>query len=329
MSSPKCRNPSLLSVAVEIPCIGTVLAMFASQRLDARHDLDEGGSMVLFRQLCIAITLIVGGQVGLALEAQAFGEPLSLAAAPSLKVPFEEIVPLFEQEYGVPVRVQYGASHTLRRQIEQGASIDVFLPESSQELETLHQKGLTLLGGPREYAQSSLVLVMSSASAATAISFSDASANGALRVALVDPKASSVGVIAFRALKQIAPLLQHRPRFLPADHTDDVVRLVSAGHAELLITARNHLNRRKVWTPRLYINVQAGGFVIALLLGDVEAGELRLVEPFQSDRDGFVRVGSGHHSGQRQGDDGSDNTMMKHDGCPSGWLRQSSMRDIK
>lgn len=212
--------------------------MFASQRLDARHDLDEGGSMVLFRQLCIAITLIVGGQVGLALGAQAFGEPLSLAAAPSLKVPFEEIVPLFEQEYGVPVRVQYGASHTLRRQIEQGASIDVFLPESSQELETLHQKGLTLLGGPREYAQSSLVLVMSSASAATAISFSDASANGALRVALVDPKASSVGVIAFRALKQIAPLLQHRPRFLPADHTDDVVRLVSAGHADVGVVYR-------------------------------------------------------------------------------------------
>lgn len=191
-----------------------------------------------FQPLSIAITLAVCGLGNVGPGAAAQSEPLSLAAAPSLKAPFEEILPLFEQEYGMTVRVQYGPSHSLRRQIEQGASIDVFLPESSQEVETLHQKGLTLLGGPREYAQSSLVLVMSSASAATAISFGDASAHGALRVALVDPKASSLGVIAVRALKKIDPLLQHRPRLLPAHHTDDVVRLVGTGQADVGVVYR-------------------------------------------------------------------------------------------
>ena len=194
--------------------------------------------MVLFRQLCIMVTIAVGGLAGLAVGAQGFDEPLTLAAAPSLKAPFEEILPMFEQEFGVAVRVQYGPSHTLRRQIEQGAPIDVFLPESWQDVETLHQKGLTRLGGPRQYAQSSLVLVMSSASAATSISFAEASANRMLRVALVDPKASSVGVVAVKALKRLDPLAQQHSRLLPAHHTDDVVRLVTAGEADVGVVYR-------------------------------------------------------------------------------------------
>src|SRR5689334_8201193 len=83
-------------------------------------------------------------------------------AAHSLKPAFQEIVPMFEKEYGAKVSVVYGPSHTLRRQIEKGAEIDVFLPEAVEEVERLHKKGLTLNGGPRIYAQTSLVLVMSS-----------------------------------------------------------------------------------------------------------------------------------------------------------------------
>lgn len=191
-----------------------------------------------FRQLSIAITLAVCGQTASGGGALALAEPLSLAAAPSLKAPFEEILPIFEQEYGVSVRVQYGPSQTLRRQIEQGAPIDVFLPESWQDVETLHQKGLTRLGGPRQYAQSSLVLVMSSASAAASISFEEAAANRMLRVALVDPKVSSLGVIAVKALKRLDPLVHQHSRLLPAHHADDVVRLVSAGEADVGVVSR-------------------------------------------------------------------------------------------
>ena len=182
--------------------------------------------------------VLAGGLVGLGMGSPAQGESLTVAATPSLRAPFQEILRIFEQEYGVPVEVRYGPSHTLRRQIEQGAPIDVFLSESLQEVETLHQKRLTLLGGPREYAQSSLVLVMSSASAATAVSFDEPSLRGALRVAIVDPKASSLGAIAVRALKQMDPLVQHRVRLVPVPHTDEVVRLVSGGEADVGVVYR-------------------------------------------------------------------------------------------
>ncbi len=102
----------------------------------------------------------------------------------------------------------------------------------------LHQKGLTRLGGPRQYAQTSMVVVMSSASPATAISLGDASLRGSLRVALVDPKASSFGAIAVKALKQMDPSVHHHARLVPAPHTDEVVRLVSGGDADVGVVYR-------------------------------------------------------------------------------------------
>ncbi|HKT36455.1 MAG TPA: molybdate ABC transporter substrate-binding protein [Nitrospira sp.] len=184
------------------------------------------------------IAIIFVGLTGLGIGAPAHAETLSIAAPHSLRAPFQEIVRLFEQEYGVPVEVRYGPSHTLRRQIEQGAPIDVFLSESFHEVEMLHHKGLTLLGGPREYAQTSLVIVMSSASPATAIALEETPTRGPLRVALIDPKASSLGAIAVKALKQMDLSAHQHARIVPALHTDEVVSLVSAGDADVGVIYR-------------------------------------------------------------------------------------------
>src|SRR5687768_1614028 len=103
--------------------------------------------MVRMRRFIIAV-ILAGAMTGVGMGVPASGETLTVAATPSLRAPFQEILRMFEQEYGVSVEVRYGPSHTLRRQIEQGAPIDVFLSESWQEVETLHQKELTLFGGP-------------------------------------------------------------------------------------------------------------------------------------------------------------------------------------
>jgi len=195
--------------------------------------------MVRLQKIGMAMVLVlIGGLAGLGMVTPARGESLTVAAPLSLRAPFQEILRIFEQEYGVSVEVRYGPSHVLRRQIEQGAPIDVFLSESLQEVETLQHKRLTLSGKPLQYAQTSMVVVMSSASAATVISVSEASSNGALRVALVDPKASSLGAIAVKALKQMDPLTHHRARLIPVPNTDEVVRLVSEGEADVGVVYR-------------------------------------------------------------------------------------------
>lgn len=163
---------------------------------------------------------------------------LTVAAAHSLKPLFQEILPIFETEHGVTVQVLYGPSHTLRRQIEKGAPIDVFLPEEVEEVRKLQKKGLTLNGGAKIYAQTSLVLVMSTTSQAASVSFRDALPNQAIRVALVDPKTSAMGEVTVKALTKLDPASRNRSRLLHAQHSDDVMNLVSTGGADVGLVYR-------------------------------------------------------------------------------------------
>jgi len=163
---------------------------------------------------------------------------LTVAAAHSLKPIFQEIVPIFEVEHGVTVQVLYGPSQTLREQIEKGAPIDVFLPEGVEEVRKLQKKGLTLNGGAQAYAQTSLVLVMSTTSQAASISFRDALPDHAIRVALVDPKTSAMGEVTARALTKLDPASRNRSRILRAQHSDAVMNLVSTGGAEVGLVYR-------------------------------------------------------------------------------------------
>jgi len=86
------------------------------------------------------VVAIVSGLAGVVLTGKPVqAESLTVGAAYSLKAPFQEILPMFEKEYGATVQVVYGPSQTLRQQIEKGAPIDVFLPEAVEEVEKLHK----------------------------------------------------------------------------------------------------------------------------------------------------------------------------------------------
>ena len=194
--------------------------------------------MTGIRTFGMAVAMISGfaGVIGTGEPVQA--ETLTVGAAHSLKGAFQDIVPMFEKEYGVTVEIVYGPSQTLRRQIEQGAPIDVFLPEAFEEVEKLHKKGLTLNGGPRIFAQTSLVLVMATSASATSVSFHDGLPNRATRIALVDPKTSALGEITAKALTKLDPAYKNHTHPLHAEHSDDVVNLVSTGRADVGIVYR-------------------------------------------------------------------------------------------
>ena len=182
------------------------------------------------------MVVVIGGLVSLVTAETVQAETVTLAAASSLRAPFQEILPLFEREYGVDVHVIYGPSQSLRQRIEDGAPIDLFLSEAG-EVEKLHQKGLLHHGTPRIYAQSSPVLVMSTASQATSVSFHEGLPDRSIRIALVDPKTSALGDVTARALST-HPLLKNRSRLLRAPHSDGVANLVASGEADLGIVYR-------------------------------------------------------------------------------------------
>ena len=173
-------------------------------------------------------------------------ETLTVGAPPSLKAAFSDIVPLFEQEYGAKVHIDYTPSKTLLRQIENGAPIDVFLSAGMEEVEYLHKKGLTLNGPPRIFVQTSLVLMMSSDYPAT-ISLQDALHNRTIRIALGDPATSYLGDVTARALKKLYPMYKSRSHIVYAPHTEDIVNLIRAGKADVgLVYRSNVINSRDV-----------------------------------------------------------------------------------
>lgn len=194
--------------------------------------------MTRIRRGSVVIGIAVGLAGFLGAADRGHADTLTIGAAHSVKAPLEQILPMFEREHGATVHVVYGPSHTLRRQIEKGAPIDVFLPDAVEEVEQLNKKGLTLNGGPRVFAQTSLVLVMATASTATAISFREALPNRSTRLALGDPKTSALGALTARALAKADPA--HRIGFHPlhAEHSEEIMNLIHTGKADAGIVYR-------------------------------------------------------------------------------------------
>lgn len=107
------------------------------------------GFRVDIRTFKVVITVLVGLAAIVGTWAPLQAEPLTVGAPPSLRAAFSDILPLFVQEYGAEVHVDYTPSKTLLHQIEKGAPVDVFLSAGVEEVEYLHKKGLTLNGRPR------------------------------------------------------------------------------------------------------------------------------------------------------------------------------------
>ena len=64
---------------------------------------------------------------------------LIIGAAPSLKAAFQEIIPMFETEYG-DGSCRVWSIETIRRQIEKGTAIDVFLPAAVEVRDCTRRK---------------------------------------------------------------------------------------------------------------------------------------------------------------------------------------------
>ena len=193
---------------------------------------------------------------------------ITIAADPSLKPAFQDLVPMFEKEQGMTVRLIYGPSTTLRRQIERGAPFDVFFA-TVDEVQKLHSKGLTVSGGTAVCAQTRLVLVMSNVSPATSISFRELMSNRVRRIAIGNPKTSALGEITARALKTLDPAYKTRLPLLHGEHSGEIVNLVHAGKADVGIVYRvDAINSGQVWIideapAGMYVPVQFGHAVVS------------------------------------------------------------------
>ena len=170
---------------------------------------------------------------------QAAPETVTIAAANNLKDAFRKILPLFEaHNKDINVRVIYGPSLTLSKQIEEGAPIDVFLPSQVEEIDQLEKKGLVIQGTRRVYAGTSLVLIAGTELPAPIASVQDLRTALIRYIAIGDPKTSSVGKVAAQYLKYSQLDSQLKSQVVYAEHSRAVLDLVAKGEADLGVVYR-------------------------------------------------------------------------------------------
>jgi molybdate transport system substrate-binding protein len=222
-------------------------------------------------------------------------ETLTIAAANSLKDALRKLLPAFERQHPeVGVRIIYGPSQSLRKQIEEGAPVDVFLPSLSEEIDELAAKGLIIDGTKRIYAGTSLVVITGPVLPAPVRSIEDLHSIPVRRIAVGDPKTSSVGKVAAQFLKfsKLDPKL--KSQYVYGEHSRAVLDLVSKGEAEIGVVYRTdavtdrqvrildtapaeshspiHYAVAIVWTAR---NITGAGDFIEFLLSSGTQDELK------------------------------------------------------
>ena len=164
--------------------------------------------------------------------------PVTVSAAASLR----EVMTELEAEYeganaGVEVRTNFGASGALRRQIEQGAPVDLFVSAAAAPMDALANSGRVDSATKRVLAGNELVLIVP-ARGSPVRAFADLARAEVRRVALGAPASVPAGEYAEETLRAAGVLHAVRAKAVYAQDVRQVLAFVSSGNADAGIVYR-------------------------------------------------------------------------------------------
>lgn len=155
---------------------------------------------------------------------------LLVSAAASLKEAFEEIGAAFAHSGKLVPRFNFGASGTLARQIEAGASVDVFASASPTEVDDLGRKNRIVAGTRADFATNRLVLIYSLRSRLHGHGWEDAPI---ARMALSNPDSVPSGRYARETLQHRGLWETVRKRALLGQNVRQTLTYVANGDADM------------------------------------------------------------------------------------------------
>jgi molybdate transport system substrate-binding protein len=166
-----------------------------------------------------------------------------IAAASDLKFALDEVVVQFQRETGHSMRVTYGSSGNLARQIAQGAPYDLFLSADESFVIDLHQQGRTQ--GPGElYGIGRVVLFVPTGSPlrpdprleSLARRLADGTAG---RLAIANPEHAPYGRAAQQVLQSLGLWDAVRDRLVLGENVAQAAQFASSGNADGGIVAHS------------------------------------------------------------------------------------------
>jgi molybdate transport system substrate-binding protein len=159
-------------------------------------------------------------------------EPVVVFAAASLTDAITEIGAAFTKETGIAIKPSFAASSVLAKQIESGASADVFFPADQEWMDYLEKKQLLAKGSRHDVVGNKLVLIAPADSTARVKITTGpalAMAIGNSRVATGDPDSVPVGSYAKSALMTLGAWEQLAPRLVRAENVRSALAFVARG----------------------------------------------------------------------------------------------------
>lgn len=165
------------------------------------------------------------------LGAPARAEDVLVFAAASLSGPLDAIAQHFEDETGHHVRISYGASSTLARQVEAGAPADVIVLANEAWMDHLEHEGVLQIGTRHTLLSNRLVLI-GAAREADPVTLSDLTGTiGNDRLVLALTEAVPAGIYARAALETLGQWDALRPNIVETDNVRAAQQLVALGAA--------------------------------------------------------------------------------------------------
>jgi molybdate transport system substrate-binding protein len=175
--------------------------------------------------------------LALALLALLPGAPLRAAelqvfAAASLTDALQELATAYEKASGDKVLLNFGASSTLARQIQEGAPADLFLSADEEKMDGLEKHRLLLAGTRRSVLSNTLVVVVPADSTLRIAGAADLATSRVRVLALAEPQSVPAGIYAKQYLK--AQKLWDRviDKVVPTENVRAALAAVEAGNAE-------------------------------------------------------------------------------------------------
>lgn len=183
----------------------------------------------------------------------------AVAAASDLTFALQEIVAGFTATQGIEVRVTYGSSGNLARQIEQGAPFDLFLSADETYVFRLADRGLTRDRGAL-YGVGRIALFVPEGSALRADprleDLARRLADGSVgRIAIANPAHAPYGRAAEQALRRLGLWEAVGPRLVLGENVSQAGQFAASGNADAGIIA---------WSLALSPPLQARGRAVLL-----------------------------------------------------------------
>ena len=176
-----------------------------------------------------------------------YAAEVTVFAAASLTDAVTEAASRHEKASGDEIFVNFAASSTLARQIQEGAPADLFLSADEEKMTGLEKAGLLRPGTRATVLSNTLVIVVASDSSIAIRAPQDLASPAVRKIALADPRSVPAGIYAESYLRSLGLWTRVESRVIPTENVRAALAAVESGNADTgIVYKTDALISRKV-----------------------------------------------------------------------------------